>query len=40
MTGDLGGRVEASYSMFAKHRILFLPPSNVLAIGAGLTMGL
>jgi hypothetical protein len=40
MAGDLGGRVELNYTMFAKHRILGLPPANLLGIGAGVTMGL
>lgn len=40
MTGDLGGRLEASYSLFAKHRVLGVPPANVLGLGAGVTMAL
>ncbi|HEY6808374.1 MAG TPA: hypothetical protein VI160_06260 [Gemmatimonadales bacterium] len=40
VAGDLGGRVETSYSMLAKHRILGVPPINILAVSAGMTMGL
>lgn len=40
IVGDLGGRLEASYSMFAKHRILGLPPVNTLGFGGAVTMGL
>jgi hypothetical protein len=40
VAGDLGGRVEASYSMMAKHRVLGIPPVNVLALNAGITLGL
>jgi hypothetical protein len=40
VAGQLGGRVETSYTMLAKHRILNLPPINILGVTAGLTMGL
>lgn len=40
IAGELGGRVETSYTMFAKHRILGLPPINILGVSAGVTMGL
>lgn len=40
VTGDVGGRLEASYSLFAKHRVLGVGPTNVLFLGGAVTMAL
>ena len=40
IAGDVGGRAEASYTMFAHNHILGVPPANVLGLDFGVMMGL
>lgn len=42
LAGDLGGRAEASYTMFARNHVLFggALPANVLGLDLGMMMGL